>query len=392
MKKILYLHQYFNTNNQNGSTRSYEITKFLQSEGYDVTVITGKPVHIDEDINIIATNTQYFNSMSFGRRIISFFHYNIMAIYLGTKIKDIDIIFATSTPLTIAIPAIILKKIKKTKLIFEVRDVWPDVPIELGFIKNKILIKILKWFEKYVYDKSEKIIPLSKGMYHNILNKNINKDKLHCITNIANIEQHKYYVNKREHFKKELGYKDKFLCTHFGAMGYANGLDFILDTAKMINDDTIHFLLIGEGKEKYHLLNRVKNEHIRNVMILESMPKKEVLKYFAITDIGLVVFRQNKILEDNSANKFFDYLASGKPILINYEGWQKEDLLNYQCGFSELTPKDMANKIEDLKNDSKQGMQLGENSLLLAQNYSLNTVKIKLKEIFDSLYYISKGE
>ncbi|MGL5904921.1 MAG: glycosyltransferase family 4 protein [Cetobacterium sp.] len=389
--KILYLHQYFNTNNSTGGTRSYEFSKYLSKDN-DVIVITGKKIEQENSfgVKIVSTNTKYDQKMSFFLRIYSFFHYVVMSIFLGIREENVDIIFATSTPLTIGIPALILKKLKNTKLIFEVRDVWPDVPIELGFIKNKLLIKILKWFELCIYKNSDYIIVASEGMCENLLKKGIKKNKIEIIHNLSNTYLYKditidQTLKQRE--KYSLG--DKFICIHPGTMGFVNGLDYVLEVGKSLQekDEEILILLVGDGKEKSILKKKIDDEKIKNIKIIDALPKLEIVQLIKASNLGLMITKKFKILEDNSANKFFDFLAAELPIVINYGGWQKKVLENSKSGFgcSPDSPEDMAEKILFIKN-SPNYMLMKKNAFELAEkNYSTKIACEKLNQIIKEL-------
>lgn len=389
--KILYLHQYFNTNESSGGTRSYEFSNELTKAGHEVVVITGKDIETssinNEKLKILSTNTEYSNKMGFLRRVLAFFHYIFFAIKLSLKVKDIDVVFATSTPITIGVPGYIVSKLKKAKFIFEVRDVWPDVPIELGFINNKILIYLLKKYELFIYKQADYIIALSKGMKRNILSKGDFKNKLSVITNLANLEIYNNIEINKERIKENYGLENKFICIHPGTMGFVNGLDFILDTANLTKDNKeIHYLLIGSGKEKGKLQTRVEKENMNNVTIADSLPKKDIIKVIKASDLGLMVVRNEfKILEDNSANKFFDFLAAGLPILINYEGWQKETIENNEAGFSTLTPKEMAEKIVSLKDDRILRDNMEKNSKEIAGKFSKKSACNELLNIIENI-------
>lgn len=391
--KIIYLHQYFKSNKSSGSTRSYEFSKALANKGNEVNIITGSQIDeydLGENIKIYSTKTQYSNNMNFTRRIMAFIDYILKSILIGIKIKDVDVIFATSTPLTIGIPGYILSKFKKAKLIFEVRDVWPDIPIELGFIKNKLVIKLLKKLELFIYKNSDQIITLSPGMYNNLLNKGISESKLSVIPNIANIPLYDSVKEDKNLIKKNLGLENKFVCIHPGTMGFVNGLDNILDVAKKIYeiDKDIVFILVGEGKEKNKLIEKKENEKIENVFILDPMPKQDVVNLIKSSDIGIMSVINYKILEDNSANKFFDFLAAGLPIMINYKGWQGNELNDYNCGYScEYTDSsDMALKIIELKNNEELFNEMKINSKKLAnQKYSLEVSLENLYEVFNKV-------
>lgn len=390
MKKILYLHQYFQTNASNGGTRSYEFAKYLSNNDIEVTVITGTALDVElinneEQFTVVSTNTKYNNKMSKWSRILAFLHYNFKALMEGLKSKNVDIVFATSTPLTIGFPAVLISRIKRKKLIFEVRDVWPDVPIKLGYIKNKFIIRILKTFELWIYKNSEHIIVLSNGMLNNLIKKGIDPKKVTVIENMANL----YLFDDLESVKKEELLKDKFVCIHPGTMGHVNGLDFVLDVAKetIKVDEEIIFLLIGDGKRKDQLMKRVEEEKLFNVQIRDSMPKSEIAMMIKAADVGIMcIDNKYKILEDNSANKFFDFVAAGLPIVINYEGWQKEIIESENCGKSILNPVEMASEIIKLKNDPEQRLVMAMKSRQLAEKrYSDVIAKRKFMNIIKSI-------
>jgi len=377
MKRILYLHQYFNTNNDTGGTRSYEFSKALINSGYYVYMVSGKKINRKnienlDNFEFFSTNTKYSNSMSYLRRIFTFLNYVVKSIIIGIKLKGIDIVFATSTPLTIAIPGYLLSRYHKAKFIFEVRDVWPDIPIELGVIKNKLLIKILKKFEIFIYDKANHIIVASRGMLNNLLNKGINRNKISVITNMANIELFNSIRVNKDKKKNMVKLSDNFICIHPGAMGFVYGLDYLLDAAKEIGkiDTEVNFLFIGDGKERIHLIERKNRENINNVIFLKSIPKTSIIKMIKSSDLGIMSVRNFKILEDNSANKFFDFLAGGLPILINYGGWQKEVLESHKAGFScsATNFQDMTKKILYLKKNVKLLEKMSKNSRALAKD------------------------
>lgn len=360
---LTYFHQYFKVNS--GGTRSYEFSKHLVENGNKVTMITGNdiPMKYIDGIKIESTKTKYQQNFSFYRRIFAFIHFMIKSTIIGLKQKDTDIIYATSTPLTIGIPALIVSKLKRKKYIFEVRDVWPDIPIELGYINSKLLQKLLIWLEKTIYKNASHIVVLSPGMKENLVKKGVEKEKITIITNLSMNNQYDS-VSEIERMK----YKDKLLCIHPGTMGVVNGLNFILDLAEKYPDKDILYLLIGEGNQKEELKNRIRKNNIKNVIIKDSMPKNEIIKQIKQADVGLMIVEDYKILRDNSANKFFDFLAAGLPVIINYGGWQKDVLEkgNAGRGFDYEDKEGFYNYLIKLKNNRDTREELGFNAKKLA--------------------------
>jgi len=343
---ILYLHQHFATPQGSTGTRSYEFSRRWIEAGHKVTLITGyydvgglelgrgliQKQTIDE-INVIIVGTEYSNKQSYLKRIISFLCFILFSIYTGLRTKGVDVMYATSTPLTVGIPAVVLKWLKHIPFIFEVRDQWPEVPIGLGIIKNKVIIGILVWLEKTIYKQSEAIITLSPGMAEGIRTVLKEKKTVTVIPNSSDTEIFRPGVDGSA-VRKRYGWEDRLVLLHAGAMGKVNSLDFVIDAADRLKETPqILFVLLGEGSQKPALQSRVKKLNLTNVEILPCVSKKQLPEVFAAADVGLVIIGNYPIVEHNSANKFFDSLSTGKPVLLNYSGWQRELLEKNEIGF-----------------------------------------------------------
>jgi glycosyltransferase involved in cell wall biosynthesis len=291
-----------------------------------------------------------------------------LSIYVGLKTRGADVIYATSTPLTVGIPAIVLKWLKRIPFVFEVRDQWPEVPIELGIIKNKIMIKLLLWLEKTIYKNSSRIIALSPGQADGIRKLLTEEKSITVIPNCCDIDIFRPDIDGSI-IRKEYGWGDKFVFLHAGAMSKANGLDFVIDAAEKLKDNLkILFVMIGEGSQKETLRRRVKELGLANVEILSAVPKQKLPEVFAAADVGLVIFGNFPIVEHNSANKFFDSLSAGKPVLLNYSGWQRTALESNAAGFGcDLYNLDeFVEKVLYLSSHPEQGTEMGRNARRLA--------------------------
>lgn len=334
--KILYIHQYFKTPEEAGGTRSYEFAKYLVGKGHDVIMLTGKNnakkiiEHKTIDgIRVIYIKNQYSNYMSFKRRVLSFLSFAFWSSLESLKNKDIDIIFATSTPLTVAIPALVVNFVRRTPFVFEVRDLWPDVPVKLGIIKNRFVVKFLYWFEKLVYKKAIKIVALSPGIKDGIISKGINSDKVVLIPNAS--DTHRFIIHRKiekDLLNKYNIAKDSFIITYVGAIAYANDLKVVVEACKFLQfklkSNNIVVIIAGDGKEK-PFLEELKNRYeLKNLLFIGEIPKTEVIDLISLSHSGLLVLKNDPILETSSPNKFFDYLAAGKPIISNVGGWIKE--------------------------------------------------------------------
>ncbi|MHC4333474.1 MAG: glycosyltransferase family 4 protein [Planctomycetota bacterium] len=378
---ILYIHQHFATPKGSTGTRSYEFARRWIAEGHKVTVLTGyydiggfaprrRLLHREtiDGIEVLVVGTKYSNKQSFSRRVISFITFFVLGIYAGLTVRKIDIIYATSTPLTVGLSAVILKWSRRVPYVFEVRDQWPEVPIGMGIIRNSLAIAILRWFERFIYEKAGAVVALSPGMAHGVRSAVRKSKTIKTIPNSSDTKLFHPGVDGAS-LRKQMGWHDELVLMHYGAMGKANGLDFVLDAAKILKTHKhLRFVLIGDGSEKSTLLRRIEQEKLENVELLDSRPKSELPKFVAACDVALVIFANYPVLQHNSANKFFDSLSAGKPILLNYSGWQRE-LIEYAhagLGCDLYNLDEFVEKVRYMGSHPKELVQMGKNARRLA--------------------------
>ncbi len=375
--KILYIHQYFKTPSEPGGTRSYWIAQALLNKGHDVTMITSASNFKDrvtsikiDGIDVIYIKEEYSQDMSISRRLKSFFYFMIKSTIIALNQKNVDIVFATSTPLTVGFPALILKWFKKKPFIFEVRDLWPEVPIQMGAMKNKLVKSIAISFEKIIYRNAKHVIALSPGMREGVL-KYLNKEKTSMIPNMSKIDQFFPRLKNKE-FAEIIGLNNNtFKVVHFGSLGLANGADTIIESAKLLkNDDSIEFVFIGGGSTEYQLKERCKEYELNNVLFLGRFSMKDTSEIVNICDVSIVSFSDIPILYTNSPNKLFDSLSAAKPIIVNSAGWTKELVENENCGFyvDPNKPQQLVEKIRLLQQSPELVTIMGENARILAEN------------------------
>jgi len=398
---ILYIHQYFTTPEEGGGTRSYEFARYLVKQGHKVTMLTGTEINTPlegvkqkkdeyiEGIHVIYLKTPYSNYMSFKKRSYSFINFSLLSTLSGIRIKKYDLIFATSTPLTVAIPGIILSFFRRVPMIFEVRDLWPEVPIQMGVIKNLIIIKFLRFFETFTYRRAKHIIALSPGMAEGILIRGISKDKVTMIPNYCNLDFFKPGKPKVNNLEK-LVYNSHIIA-YSGAISDANNLELIIDAAEKLHKmkSPVIFVIAGDGREKPKLEKLVKIKKLKNVIFLCKINKYEVVNLYRRAIACIVLFKNLPVLSTNSPNKFFDAISTGKPIITNMGGWIGELVKNYKIGFSleNDNPKAIVNSVDKLINmDKKQLEEMEKNARKLAvEKFDSNIMAGKLEMIFEKV-------
>lgn len=373
---ILYIHQYFLTPQEPGGTRSYWLAQELIKNGHKVTMITSstkfaeeiKELNVD-GIDVIYLKEDYDQNMSITRRLKAFLKFMYKSSRIGLKQKNIDLVIATSTPLTIGIPALILKWFRKIPFVFEVRDLWPEVPIQMGAIKNKWMIKATRMLEKTIYKNAAHVIALSPGMQDGVL-KYLSEEKISMIPNMAKMDEFWPRENNYE-LMSELGLKkDSFKIVHFGSLGLANGAYSIIESAKLMNENhDVEFLFVGGGSTEKDLIDQVEKNKLENVKFLGKFSMKDVSEIVNFSDVSIISFLDLPILYTNSPNKLFDSLSAGKPIIVNSAGWTKDIAEQYECGYyvNPHYPQELVDKIVYLKNKPDLVNEMGRNARKLAE-------------------------
>lgn len=374
---ILYFHQYFKTPNEPGGTRSYWIARELVNSGHHVTMVTTNPKAIQrreevviDGIKVIYLKEAYRQDMTIFARLKAFLGFVWKSMIEARRHGKVDLVFATSTPLTIGIVALYMKWFKKTPYIFEVRDLWPEVPIQMGALKNRTLQRLARWFEKTIYQNAEHVIALSPGMQDGVA-KYIPRERTTMIPNMAKIDKF-WPREKNHHLMRELGLsRDTIKVIHFGALGIANGAEYIVHAAKLLREDKeIEFIFIGGGSTESRLMETVNELGLSNVHFLGAFPMSETSEIVNFSDISIVSFSDIPILSTNSPNKLFDSLSAGKPIIVNSAGWTKQLVEDYSCGFyvNPKDPQDLVDKLLDIKSKKDLLLLMGGKSRWLAEN------------------------
>ena len=394
--KILYIHQYFITPNEPGGTRSYWLAQQLINKGHEVIMLTSsskynepfKTITID-GIKVIYIKEDYDQKMNVSRRLKSFLGFMYKSTKLSLRQKNIDLIISTSTPLTVGIPALIMKWFKKVPYIFEVRDLWPEVPIQMGAINNSYIIKATRLLEKIIYKNAVHIIALSPGMQEGVI-KYVSKSKTSMIPNMAKMDEF-WPREKNYNLINQLNLSpESFKIIHFGSLGVANGAHYIIEAAKsMKHFNDIEFLFVGGGATEDELKNIVDRYDLTNIKFLGKFPMNEVSEIVNFSDVSIVSFLDLPILYTNSPNKFFDSLSAGKPIIVNSAGWTKNIVEDYNCGFyvSPNKPAELIEKILFLKNNPDIKIKMGKTSRFLAETlYDKTILSGKFVNTVESIY------
>ena len=349
--RITYLHQYFNTPAMSGGTRSYEMARRLVDMGHEVDLITTRRDGISVDgwqvtneagIRVHWISIPYSNRMGYGLRILAFFKFAIFAARRAASIQS-DLIFATSTPLTIALPAVWASWCRNVPMVLEVRDLWPKVPIALGALSNPLVRYAAIFLERFAYRQSAAVVALSPDMRDGVTQVGYPAGKVTVIPNACDLDL--FYpdpVVGAEYRRKHDIPQHRTLMVYAGTLGLVNGVGYVVKLAAAMKlDPRAYFLIVGDGGEAGLINEMAQTSGCLgvNLKILSTVPKKEISAVFAAADISISTVIPVPALEANSANKVFDGMAAGCCIAINHGGWLATLLNETKAGM--VLPQDI---------------------------------------------------
>ncbi|MDR0534762.1 MAG: glycosyltransferase family 4 protein [Puniceicoccales bacterium] len=367
-RRLLYFHQHFTTLAGTSGTRSYEFAKALVAKGWQVTMVCGvadasklglKPEEgaeaacrpcpvsgvvrgVVDGIHVIALLVPYSNRDGIARRLLMFVRFALGSARTAL-LEPCDLVFATSTPLTAAVPGILFKWLRRKPFVFEVRDLWPELPRAVG-LKNPFLLAAMSVLEWLGYHAADALVGLSPGIVEGIKRRAPKGTPVRMLPNGCDLDIFKPREAARDGDEVKDGAlagipgiePGDFVAGFTGAHGIANGLDAVLDAAALAlrrGEKRLKFLFVGDGNRKDSLVERARRENLENCVFLPPMPKLKLARLTSALDCGLMVLKNvPAFYRGTSPNKFFDYIAAGIPVLNNYPGWLAEMIEENRCG------------------------------------------------------------
>lgn len=359
--RIIYLHQYFTTADSNGGTRSYEFARRLVRDGHEVHVVTterdaskrtrGWNVSNVEGISVHSISQPYDNSMRPTARLRAFVQFALRASVRARGLGG-DVVLATSTPLTIVIPGIVATVGRSTPFVMEVRDLWPSVPIAMGYLRNPLARFLARSLEKVAYRRASKVIALSPGMAEGVAAVGCNPEKISVIPNVSDVDRFRDAgVDPSWFYEKYPELNNRRFVVYTGTFGHVNGVEYMAALAKeyATYDPNLAFVAIGDGARKKFVAECASGLGVLDVnfFMLDPVPKRDLPSILAASLASSSWVIPVKELEANSANKLFDAFAARRPVLINHGGWQEELLTSTGAGLS-LDPSEPARSAKVL--------------------------------------------
>ncbi len=379
--RILYLHQFFLTRAGSGGTRSYEFARHLVGAGHEVVMVTAgsggtsgtRTVDGIRVVEVGAGHGDYVQAtaMAHPRRIASFLRFATSATATVLREGRPDVVLATSPPLTMALPAIAASRRHHAPLVFEVRDLWPEAPIQMGALGNPIAQRLARALERSVYRASSHVVALSPGIREGVIASGVRARDVTLIPNASDLDVFSPSLDP-DGLRERLGLDGRFICSYFGTMGEANDLSQVVEAAALLEgrgDEAIAFVLQGDGKHRAAIEEDVRRRGLRNVVLLPAGDKASAARLAAASDACMTIFKDVPILATNSPNKLFDTFAAGRPAIVNTAGWQRDLVERHEAGVFARPgdPAHLADQVMRLRENPEMAAAYGRNARRLAE-------------------------
>ena len=357
--RILYLHQFFVTRAGVGGTRSYEFARRFVSRGHAVRMLTAgegrQEVAGIEVVGLPGAYSDYMSAtaISYPRRMLAFARFGLAAGAAALRGPRPDVIYATSPPLTMAVPALVAAARWRAPLVFEVRDLWPEAPIQMGALRNPLLRRVARALERFVLRRATRVIALSPGIQSGVVGAGAAAERVVLVPNASDLDL----------FRPSPA-PERFRVSYFGTMGEANDLGAVVEAARLL--DGVEFVLMGDGKHRA----RLERSAPSNVTFTGAAAgKEEVAELAAGSSACLTVFKDVPVLATNSPNKLFDTFAAGRPAIVNMDGWMRQLVEDNDAGLYVRAgdARDLANKIAWLRDHPEDAARMGHNARALAE-------------------------
>ncbi len=330
---ILLIHQVFVRPEDPGGTRHYEFAHHLVQHSHRVTVLAGtrsyltgqrlrtpRRQQLEPGLEVVRCWALGGRHRGAAWRTVGFLSFTLSSLWQGLRVQDVDLIWGTSPPLFQAWSAWALAKLKRVPWLLEIRDLWPAFAIATGALRNRVLIALSRWLERFLYRRAPRIVVNSPGFTEYLEQAGAEAGRLTAVPN--GVDTASFTVTAgSDALRAAHGLQGKFVALYAGAHGLANDLWQVLQAAQTLKQDPgIVFVFLGDGAEKTALIEHAQAHQLRNVLFLPPAPKDRVPGILAEADCGIATLKPLQMFTTTYPNKVFDYLAAGKPVVLAIDG------------------------------------------------------------------------
>jgi colanic acid biosynthesis glycosyl transferase WcaI len=386
--RLVILTQYFPPEIGAAPTRLQAMASELKSMGHEVEVVTALPNYPRGEIfpeyrrrfycrevrdGITVHRVWVYAALGGGaRRLLNYASFVLTSVFGLLRVQKPDYLLVESPPLPLTVPAYLFAWLWRVPSIMNVADLWPDAALEMGFLKEGLLVRVIRALERWSYRHASYVNAMTRGIEECLLSeKGLSAEKVLFLPN--GVDTFHYRPRPVDHaLKCQLRLDGKKVILYQGTHGHAHGLDSLLRAAKLLEDERdVHFLLIGDGSEKHRLEQLRQNLGLKNVTFHEPVPVKQLPFYFSIAECGLVSLRNLPHLSRARPAKMFPILASGKPIIFvgSGEGAQLAEQAKAGMVVPPEDPEALATAVLQLLQDPAAVREYGANGRRFAETH-----------------------
>ena len=374
---ILLIHQAFVSPAEPGGTRHYELASHLAQHGHRFTIVASDLSYLTgrrtvardrlvteqdlDGVRVLRAYTYPSLHRSFFWRIVSFLSFMLTSVWAALRAGPVDVVMGTSPPMFQAVSAWLVAAVRRRPFVLEIRDLWPEFAIDIGVLRNQVLIVLSRWLEHFLYACATHILVNSPAYRDYLLNKGVPAGKISLIPN--GVDPDMFTPDARgERVRQAWGLNGNFVVTYAGALGLANDIPTILKAANRLRDlPQIHFLLVGDGKERANLEALARQLQLPNVTFTGSRPKREMSEILAASNACIATLKDIPMFRTTYPNKVFDYMAAGRPTILAIDGVIRQ-VVEVANGGIFVPPGDdaaLANAVLSLSEDHRRAAAMG---------------------------------
>lgn len=371
---ILLIHQLFIRPDDPGGTRHYEFCESLVRSGHRVTILAGNRSYLTGEavsprkretlapgLEVVRCGTIGGGHRSFFWRTAGFLWFTLTSLAVGLRLRGVDLVWATSPPLLQVASAWMLARLRRTRWVFEVRDLWPAFAVAAGVLRNRVLISLSEWLEGFLYRRCDHLIVNSPGFIPHLEQHGVPSAKVTLIAN--GVDPSRFDPNADgAAFRRDHDLSDRFVVLYAGAHGLSNDLGVVLGAAELLRHEAaIVFVLVGDGREKPRLVREARLRDLSNVIFLPPVPKEEMAEVLAGSDSGLAILKPLPLYATTYPNKVFDYMAAGRPVVLAIDGVMRKVIESEGAGVAVAPgdPRALAEAVRRLAADRQQARRMG---------------------------------
>ena len=376
--RVTFLTHYFPPEVGPAQTRLHELAKRLIAAGETVTVVTGFPNYptgeifsgyrgkrfmLDsvDGIRVLRTWVFATRSRGFIGRLLNYFSFPVFSLLAVRRLGPTDIIYVQSPPLFTGLAALWFSRLKRAPFIFNVSDIWPQSAVELGVLKNRLAIRLAEWLEHHIYRRATRITVPTPGILERLAARGVPRDKIFLLTNGVDTAAYNVTSPDRE-LAQRLGLDGHKVFMYAGLHGLAQGLDVILEAAKLTRNPDVLYVLVGDGADKPALVAKAQAEGISNVRFLPIQPTSTLPALLNLVYATVIPLRRLDLFKAALPSKLFDSMAAGRPIVAPLWGEAAALVEAAACGLV-VEPEDaraVQEAVEKLAADPELAQRLGE--------------------------------